>query len=199
MKAAHDLLGVSGVRARGKTALQCAVASLVLLGTTTGLLASLKDPRAAEGPEPSPGSATATAAAADDLVTDEFRRWALNALLVPLLDDRQPPHWTDVALRYFCGPGTRVEIDGQPMVPGTALPATAFSIRWHADECWPLGHDALELSGRVDLRVSHEDQGLSAIVDARRLRIATARGSGRLDAAFTAWMSVAAASPGHSP
>lgn len=42
--------------------------------------------------------------------------------------DALPPQWTDVALQHFCGPGTRVEINGHPLVPGTAIPAGAFVV-----------------------------------------------------------------------
>lgn len=42
--------------------------------------------------------------------------------------DALPPQWTDVALQHFCGPGTRVEVNGHPLVPGTAIPAGAFVV-----------------------------------------------------------------------
>ena len=48
-------------------------------------------------------------------VPPDLIRFALNALLVPLLDDSVPPRWTDVALEHICGPGTRVLIDGKPL------------------------------------------------------------------------------------
>ena len=92
-------------------------------------------------------------------ITSQFQRRALNALLVPLLDDDEPPQWTEVALRFFCGPDTRVRINGQPLVPGITIPATAFTVRWNFDRCWPLDYASSELSGVVDLGVFHEDAG----------------------------------------
>lgn len=130
-----------------------------------------------------------------DAVTGQFSRHVLNALLVPLLDDDAPPRWTDVALRHFCGPATWVEVDGEPLVPGSPIPADAFTVRWHIDRCWPLDYSAFQLSGRVDLSVYHEDMGLSAVIQARDLRISSAKGSGQLMAAFAASMSLDSVGP----
>lgn len=98
-------------------------------------------------------------------------RFALNALLANLIDDDTPPRWNDVAVQQFCLPGTRVEVNGEPMVAGARLPATAFTLRWHMSHCWPFDYASVELSGSVGLLVFHEDEGFSAIVNADRLRI----------------------------
>ena len=102
------------------------------------------------------------APAYDGSVATEFSRFALNALLVTLLDDDEPPRWSDVALGHICGPATHVEVDGLPLVHGSKLPAGAFTVRWSMDQCTAL--EAFELQGGVELLVFHEDTGLSAVV-----------------------------------
>lgn len=139
---------------------------------------------------PAPQARAGMAAPADDAITGDLSRFALNALLVPLLDDAEPPRWTDVALNSACGPATQVEIDGKPLVPGGSIPSTAFTVRWNMDECRPLGHSSVELSGVAELLVFHEDTGLSAVVNANRLMISSAAGPRRLDAPFGASMSL---------
>lgn len=74
--------------------------------------------------------------------------------------------------------------------------ATACTVRWYTDQCWPLDYSAFELSGVVDLVVHHEDTGLSSIVSAQRLRIATTKGSGSLAAPFAAAMALGGDWPG---
>jgi len=160
----------------------------LLVGTALGLVVA---PEGVTAVSPTPPALRAHApaiAAPDDAAKRKFSRIALNALLVPLLDDSEPPRWTDVALRHFCGPQTHVEIDGGPLVPGTTIPSTAFTVRWTIDQCWPLSYSAVELSGAVELQVFHEDWGFSAMVDAQRLRVLGARGASRFDVPFAAAM-----------
>ena len=104
--------------------------------------------------------------------------FASNALLATLMDDDEPPRWTDVALQHFCGPATRVEVDGRPLTPGARVPPIAFHVRWVIDECWPFGFDGPGLSGTAELQVFHDDNGLSAIVDARKLAVHGAADTG---------------------
>lgn len=172
--------------AQRRLALRYTVAATALLGITTALFAVRVGLAGSPVAAPAAAQHAVPGTALDHPITGQFQRHALNALLVTLLDDAEPPRWTYTALRFFCGPDTRVEIDGQPLVPGAAIPATAFTVRWHIDHCWPLDYAAYELSGVVDLVVYHEDTGLSAIVNAQRLRIATAKGSGSMAAPFAA-------------
>lgn len=53
---------------------------------------------------------------------------AINALWVPLLDDEEPPRWTDAMIDFGCDPGTSVMVDGEPMVAGKLIPATTFTV-----------------------------------------------------------------------
>lgn len=120
-------------------------------------------------------------------------RFALNALLVPLLDDAVPPHWTDATIDHICGPGTRVRIDGRPLERHMPMPARAFSVHWTLDRCLPFGFESVELSGDVALHVFHEDDGLGAIVVPGRLRVDSHEGRAWLERPFTAAMTLASA------
>jgi hypothetical protein len=138
-----------------------------------------------------PAGPPAPHAAPDAPLPAALHAFALNALLVPLLDDAVPPRWTDVSIAYGCAPGTHVLVNGQPLVDGQPMPATTFTVQWTMNRCQPLGPDAVELSGRVDLQVFHEDDGLSAIVTPQRLRVDSALGRTWWHASFTAETSLA--------
>jgi len=125
---------------------------------------------------------------ADECPTADFCRFALNALLVTLIDDDEPPRWSDVALIHICGPATHVEVDGRPLVHGSRIPAGAFTVRWTMDQCTAL--EAFELHGAVELLVFHEDTGLSAIVSPEEMVVSSAAGSSRMHAHFAASMSL---------
>ena len=116
----------------------------------------------------------------------DLYRFALNALLVPLIDDDEPPRWTDVAIDFNCGPGTRVWVDGEPLVAGNQIPAKAFTVRWNMDYCTPTGLQSVALSGGVELLVFHEDDGLSAVVMPERLRVDRHMGRAWLRGPFVA-------------
>lgn len=113
-------------------------------------------------------------------------RFALNALLVPLMDDAEPPRWTEAAIDFNCGAGTSVTVDGAPLVAGKLIPAKTFTVRWDMDHCTPMGPESVALSGRVELVVFHEDAGLSAIVMPDRLRVDSPMGRAWLQGPFAA-------------
>src|SRR5689334_952153 len=80
---------------------------------------------------PQARSAVATSAAVQahaDALSGEFKHFALNALLVSLLDDDSPPRWSDPgflnasSLVLSCV-SSRVEVDGHPLIPGAPLPS----------------------------------------------------------------------------
>lgn len=140
------------------------------------------------GPGPAAPAAVRVAPQQDAVATATFRQFALQALLATLTDDDVPPRWSDEALHHLCGPQTHVEVDGQPLVPGAVVPATAFTVRWTIDQCVPF-ESSLGLSGVVEVQAFHDDEGLSAVVDARQLRIAGQSGSGQGPAPFAATLS----------
>jgi hypothetical protein len=101
----------------------------------------------------------------------DMRRFALNALLVPVLDTDDPPRWQDPSLAMACGAGTRVLVDGLPLEPRAAAASSAFTLQWSMDGCLPFGLGGPEMSGRADLVVFRNDDGLSAIVQMTDLQV----------------------------
>ncbi|MCJ0763484.1 hypothetical protein [Variovorax terrae] len=140
---------------------------------------------------PSPPKTMAQDAMPDAPMPVDLYRFALNALLVPLLDDSEPPRWTDAVIHYGCDPGTSVMVDGEPMVAGKLMPASAFTVRWNMDRCALMGLESVDLSGSVELLVFHEDAGLGAIVMPDRLRVDSHMGQTWLHGPFTAATSLA--------
>lgn len=136
--------------------------------------------------QPQPLNAVASSTPPDEPMPADFHHFALNALLVPLLDDAVPPLWTDVAVDFSCDPGTSVMVNGEPLVPGTPIPASTFTVQWKMNRCTPMGPDAVEVTGNVTLVVSHEDDGLSAVVMPDRLRLDSPTGRAWLHAPFSA-------------
>jgi hypothetical protein len=174
-------------RRHDRTSLWAGLVALLAIVLLTTPQERMQRSAAAAGLRPLDSAAVGTAV--DDRAEQDFSQFALNALLVPLLDDAEQPRWTDIAVDLSCGPATWVDVDGKPLVPGAGVPATAFTVRWNMDRCRPLS-PAVEMSGVVELLVFHDDTGLSAVVDAQRLAIAGAKGTGRLGAPFAASMSL---------
>ncbi len=106
----------------------------------------------------------------------QFRHFALNGLLAPLMDDAEPPRWTSAALPLICGSGTRIAVNGKPLRDGEPVPALPFTLRWEADGCSPFGESGLSLSGPVTLQVYPQENHLDAVVDARALRVQRSTG-----------------------
>lgn len=129
----------------------------------------------------------------------DLYRFALNALLLPLLDDSIPLRWTDVAIDYSCEPGTGVTVDGEPLVAGKLIPAKAFTVRWNMDRCAPMGPESVALSGSVELLVFHEDAGLSAVVMPDRLRVDSHMGRTWLHGPFAAETSLSTSATHREP
>lgn len=176
--------------------LSCLAAVALLLGLAFTTFYP-KDPRS-PGPKqalmaPNRPGAIARNATPDAPLPVDLYRFALNALLVPLLDDAEPPRWTDAVIDFSCNPGTSVMVDGEPLLAGKLIPATAFTVRWNMDHCAPMG-GTVELSGSVELAVFHEDAGLSAIVMPERLRVDSQMGRTWLRGPFTAETSLAKSS-----
>jgi uncharacterized protein (TIGR02118 family) len=73
----------------------------------------------------------------------------------------------------------RIERDGRWTTgqPGTALPAVAFAMRWTLAGGVPLKGTTPYIAGTIDLEVFHDEDGLSAMVDPRALRIVAGDGT----------------------
>ena len=110
------------------------------------------------------GTATSAAEAA-------FQRRALNVLLLPLVDDDEPPRWAAAVAGGDCGASARIAVDGRPAVAGEALPARAFRLVWSGAGCGGFGDDIVEISGAVGLWIFHDGDAWSAVVEPDRLRV----------------------------
>ncbi len=58
-----------------------------------------------------------------------LRRFALNTLLLPLIDGARLPHRTLAAPDLSCSPSARVLVDGGPRRQGAPLPRTPFRLQ----------------------------------------------------------------------
>jgi hypothetical protein len=142
----------------------------VVLSTVVYLAMQGAGAAAVDGTAPVGSAFVDSGAPADPPGTDAsphgLRRYALNALLVPLLDDSSPPRWTDPAWSMNCAGASAVFIDGRPLVPGERVPPLSFRMRWHMTDCRPLS-DTEAFDGEVELHVFHEEGGYSAVVHPR--------------------------------
>lgn len=163
-----------------------------LLAAVLGL-AACREPAPARSPSALPvvqsGAALAkplrhgpTRASAD------FKAFALNALLVPLLDDDLPSRWADPSLSVDCE-HARVTVDGALPDVGAPVPRHGFTLRWQMDRCSPLD-GYFELSGEVEVRVEPGIDGYTAVVDPVGLQVISTEGVEVLDQPFTARLGV---------
>lgn len=117
-----------------------------------------------------------------------FRTYALNALLVPLLDDDSPPRWADPSLSFDCE-ASGVQVDGEPLDVGAPVPEGGFTVRWHMERCMPFV-DAIALTGDIELKVEPIDGGYRVVVHPARLVVRSVNGLDVLTQAFTARISL---------
>lgn len=118
---------------------------------------------------------------------DDLQRWAVNAMLFTLLDDDQPPRWTDPEVWAGCAPGTEVLVNGEPIVVGRRIPEGAFELSWRAIDCHPLGLDGPAMDGRATLQLAPRGpEGWTATVSTDRLEWIGPGWSRRLPAQFVA-------------
>ena len=124
-----------------------------------------------------------------DPAASHFVAYALNALLVPLLDDDSPPRWADPSLSFDCE-AVDVTVDGEPLDTGSPVQGGGFTVRWRMQRCTPF-ENIMELTGDVELRVEPTREGYRAVVQPMHLHVVSARGGREvLTEAFTARMSL---------
>jgi hypothetical protein len=106
------------------------------------------------------------------IAAETLRRFAVNLLLVPLIDDGAPARWADVSPDVGCLDAEPVRVDGRPLVAGAPLPARAFVVERRLAGCALLRHAVVD--GAVTLHVHPDDAfGLTAIVEPHGLRVTT--------------------------
>ena len=118
----------------------------------------------------------------------DFKAFALNALLVPLLDDELPSRWADPSLSVDCE-HARVTVDGALPDVGAPVPRDAFTLRWQMERCNPLD-GYFELSGEVEIRVEPAAGGYIAVVHPTSLQVISTEGTDILSESFTARLGV---------
>jgi hypothetical protein len=134
-------------------------------------------------------TAPAPEAGDSDEIAQTIRKYALNALLVPVLDDDgYPARWQDPSLAMVCDAGTRVWVDGRPLEPRGEVPGASFSLQWLMVGCAPFGRGGHELSGHAEILVLRDDDGLSAITRFIDLKVTHRGHSVSMNEVFTARM-----------
>jgi len=114
-------------------------------------------------PQPHDARAKVLSAAPDPAAA--VGRYAVNVLVLPLLDDAEPPRFSTVALPLICADEADVGIDGRPLVDGAEVPADGFVVHWRFAGTCPFGIDGPQLSGAADVLVLRDDAaGLQAVV-----------------------------------
>lgn len=154
---------------------------LVACGKLPPLTADAPLPAARLGPVQS-----AAQAVDHKLATQEFMTHALNALLVPLLDDDDPPRWADPSLSLDCDAG-RVTVNDAPLDIGAPIPQGTFTVRWTMQRCVPFG-DLLELTGNVELTVESNADNFTAVVQPVGFRVVSPHGEAVLNEPFVRHM-----------
>ena len=99
----------------------------------------------------------------------QLQRLALNAFLVPVLDDGHPTRFTRTFGAMRCAAGTQAWVNGKPLRGGAAVPSQSFTLRWKLVDCRPMNRNEV-YDGDVTLTVYHEDGGYSATVVPAGLR-----------------------------
>jgi hypothetical protein len=118
----------------------------------------------------------------------QFMKIALNALLVPLLDDDSPPRWADPTLSYDCE-ALDVQVDEGRLDVGAPVHDGGFTVRWHMERCTPFD-DTVELTGDIELKVQPIGGGYRVDLQPTQLHVVSAQGHEVLTEPFTARMSL---------
>ena len=94
---------------------------------------------------------------------DTFWRFAVNALILPLIVDTDPPRWSDHMVDWICDGRGQVTVDGKPLRDGMPVTAAGVSyVRWDLQRCAPFAGADLLLDGVVELAVLRDSSGFSA-------------------------------------
>jgi hypothetical protein len=93
---------------------------------------------------------------------ETLQRFAANALVLPLIDDTDPPRWSDHMIDWICDGRGRVTIDGRPLPDGEPVGTSPFSVRWDLERCAPFAGSEFLLEGVVELTVSLDGADFTA-------------------------------------
>ncbi len=126
---------------------------------------------------------------ADAKAVRDLHAFALNFLLVPLLDADLPDRWADPRLTMSCD-DAQVLIDGAVPLAGGPVAARSFTVHWQMQRCSVFA-GPFSMTGAVTLHVAKGAEGYTARVSPQQLQIATADGMTLVSAPFTAHLQVA--------
>lgn len=148
----------------------CVIASLLMAAASIELLgAPTKGAESGLPDEAGPVEQDPVIAAE---VAHDIRRFAVNAFLVPVLDEEgMPARWQDPSLAVPCQPGTQVYVNGRPIEPRSEVTGRGYSVLWAMESCLPFGTGGPELTGVAEVVAFRDDDGLSALVHVRNLRV----------------------------
>ena len=127
----------------------------------------------------------ATSAGGESPAARDFKTFALNALLVPLLDAENdaPARWADPSFSVDCDDAW-VTVDGTRPDVNAPVPDT-FTVRWQMARCTPLGTH-VEVSGAVEMHVEADSQGFSSRIVPNGLTLRSEYGVEAVTEPFTA-------------
>ena len=137
--------------------------SIIIVATTVLMMPS---------PAMAAGSSATHPTDGDEVHALRLQRFALNALMVPLIDDTVPARWTKNIAAMHCGKASRVLVDGKPLRPGAHVPSRPFTISWSMVDCRPLSRQET-FNGNVRMTVYPENEGYSAMVVPTALKVST--------------------------
>ena len=134
---------------------RAAAAMLVLLGLAAAAAWEMPDQEPGQSQGTEPAKAELRPALGAEPAIETFRRFAVNALVLPLIDDAEPPRWNLQALHWICDGRGQVAVDGQPLIGGAPVPVGEFSVRWNLDRCAPLQGSGVLVDGQITFTVAH--------------------------------------------
>jgi hypothetical protein len=88
---------------------------------------------------------------------DRLHHAAVRALLTNLIDDDDPPRFTDPHWPIVCAEATQVLLGGEPVKEGQRVPEGSFTLDWTLDGACPLGDGGPLLYGRARMLVLRDD------------------------------------------
>lgn len=119
-----------------------------------------------------------------------WEHFALNALLAPLLDAETPQSWTTPSIIQPCIGGSEVMLEDGPLPYTERVPSESFVLHWQLHDCWPLGENAMGLSGDLLLRIRPLDDGYAASIEPHGLVAAVDGQRYAVGRSFTGWLPV---------
>jgi len=141
-----------------------AVAVTLAIGLVTSLPAGCQK----VGDRAPAGAREAVSVRADLLDYDAaagLRARAVELFVDPLVDDSDPPRFTDANRILVCANHSSVMVNGRPIIEGDLVPPGAFVMQWDMDLYCPYGIGGPLLNGRAEVLVFRDDEyGFSALL-----------------------------------